>query len=42
VQGRSSSGRQSEPADASESFEQRFQLKPGKNSGGGFDPYNRS
>jgi hypothetical protein len=25
-----------------QSFEQRFKLKPGKKSGGGFDPYNRS
>lgn len=28
--------------ESEESFKQSFSIKPGKNSGGGFDPYNRS
>ena len=28
--------------DTEQSFEQRFSVKPGKSSGGGFDPYNNS
>jgi hypothetical protein len=41
-QGRRDSGRREDPAGTSRSFEQSFRVKPGKNSGGGFDPYNRS
>jgi hypothetical protein len=39
---RGSSGTGRRDDDSEQSFEQRFSVKPGKNSGGGFDPYNRS
>ena len=34
--------RRQEDDDSEQSFEQSFSVKPGKNSGGGFDPYNNS
>jgi hypothetical protein len=40
--GQGSSARGSQSMGTTQSFEQRFQVKPGKNQGGGFDPYNRS